>query len=236
MTDRPVVLVVPGFLRLEVEFAALTPLLEPRFEVAFWRLPAHATPSLPTRGVRPIAEALELHVRSAFAGREVVLVGESLSGLVALILAAAPPPEVKTVLAFDPPFQTRKLWPVHETLRRRWAEHPNATVLKDYGEPVFGHPPSGELAERDYRDVLNTKPMVPVQVVTGDVPLMPVRPLAIAPTLMDDEDRRLVAQAEGYDLQVLEGDLGHTLLALVPERCAEIITQAYRRAGGRAPV
>jgi hypothetical protein len=47
------------------------------------------------------------------------------------------------------------------------------------------------------------------------------------PALLDDEDRALVARAEGYRLHVLEGDLGHALLTLAPERCAAFVEQAY---------
>jgi hypothetical protein len=51
----PVVVIVPGFLRTASDLPAFAALLEPRFEVVFWKLPAHASPHLSRTGVAPSA-------------------------------------------------------------------------------------------------------------------------------------------------------------------------------------
>jgi pimeloyl-ACP methyl ester carboxylesterase len=227
LEDRPVVVIVPGFMRTANELSVLPPHLAPRFEVAFWNLPGHLAPRIAGYGVEPIAKALAAHLEATYAGREVLLVGESLGGLVGLMLAPFAPDCLKQIFAIDPPLQTAKLWPVQREIRNKWLQFPKATLLAIYAEPVFGQSQDGTITDRDYRDVLEAKPRVGVNVLTGDVPLMPPRLMSTAPSLMDDEDRELVAAADGYCLHVFEGGLGHVLLTLAPERCVAFIEQAY---------
>jgi pimeloyl-ACP methyl ester carboxylesterase len=199
----PIVLLVHGAFRAASTLVAWRDRLP---NVVFANLPGHGgAPMLDEVSLPAWTEALSAAIPRL--PRPVLAVGESLGGLVALGLEG-----VAGVVAFDPFFRTDDLWPV------RAASATAAAIGKS-------SPAAAILAPgQDYFSQLD-RLSAPAEVVTGDVPLMPERPLARSPCLLEAED---LARLEGR-VRVTKIQGGHNLLDEAPEACRAIILDALAR-------
>ena len=160
----PILAFVPGFLRTHLQHNMLRQQVAGTFDLVFLNLPGHMREQPAEQGMEGLVEDLRWRVEALADGRPLVLAGESLGGLAAMHLAIkSAAAGVRSVVAFDPPLQTQKLWPVHDELSSALAKAPHHWLLMHYAEPIFGHCGSGVLVERDYRYILQNTPTVPVR-------------------------------------------------------------------------
>jgi pimeloyl-ACP methyl ester carboxylesterase len=214
-THAPTVVIFHGAFGRPADFADWFARLEPGVQVVLASLPRHAgAPALKVPGVAGYVAAFAAALDTLMPGRQVLCVGVSLGGLVALGLAGRGRP----ALAFDPFLTTAKLWPIEATLRRAMAR--GDPIDADFVAEVFGFR-GDQVVDQDYRGWLGAL-AAPVVVAAGSVPLLPPRDLQDAPSLLDDDDRVLLLAHPRVRLVTFEGH-GHVLVEASPDRCRDLI-------------
>lgn len=235
----PVVALIHGAMRTSNELMHWVDHLTDVADVLLIDLPGHGrsdpidAPTL-ERFARPILQALRAFVPD----RPVVLVGESLGGLISLAIGGMSPCDpVVGVLAADPPMTTKKLLHVHNNLKKVIAIHADPRFLKSMAAEIFGDGPEGAV-ERIYYPVLGGL-RVPATIVAGDLELFPRRELSGVPCLIDSLDRFVLNRFYGDKVEVRQiKNSGHLLLVDQIEPCREFIraflakTMAARAAVG----
>ena len=146
-----------------------------------------------------------------------------MGGLVALALGGREDPgPIRAVLAADPPLTTAKLWNVAANFRRAMAQKPDDQFLVSFASEVFGITAT-DLEERIYYPFLGAL-RVPALIVTGDIPLLPPRPLNRVACLFDEVDRFVVEKLYPGKAQVHQcTDAGHLILAEARSECLALI-------------
>ena len=178
-------------------------------------------------------EALAASVHAALAaiipGRNALLVGESLGGLVALAVGArgdATP--VRAVFAADPPITTAKLWQIAVTFVGEMAQNPPGSFVWSLAREVFGITPAG-IEERIHYPIVGAVG-VPAVIATGDVSLLPPRELDRAACLVDQVDRFVIKELYGEAIQIKQiPNCGHLLLIDAVGPCLEVIRSLLER-------
>jgi pimeloyl-ACP methyl ester carboxylesterase len=188
-SDRPVALFIHGALRNSDNLKSWFPILGDSFDVVIVDLPGHGRS--PEEG-EPSPAALVLRFKELvsrhFEGRDVVIVGESVGALIGLGLADGQVREIKGVLAADPPLTTAKQWSIFGNFTRRARKSPGLSdYLMSFMYEVFGYTADTIVADRIYYGYVAAA-RVPVLMLTGDVPLWPVRSMETIPCLLDGMD------------------------------------------------
>lgn len=231
----PLAIILPGFGR---DFNALRPFAEAlakdarcafahsySFVEAFEDLTVEAT----ARGLRRGLEALIKAQRADTA----YVIGESLGGVIALVLAQDPPRGLKGVIAVDPPLRTANLWPIAGAIRAQAARGGLAKVAATQARLALGIEDDGRQVELDHARLIARPFRTATTVITGDLPLMPVRSLdGGCPCLLSDEDRDRLHARHDADVVVLEAT-GHTALSDRPNECAAIVRQLIKNSAIR---
>ena len=225
---RPVVLLLPGAFRYAESMEAFAERLEPDLQVACLDLPGFggARPLTGAPGVEDLAENFAQAAAEIFAGRVVLAVGESLGGLVGVAMAGQAGSPIRRVIMLDPPLTTLKAWPVHGVLDLHYRRYPGVPAFEAFARSVFGHPPDGRLEERTYYHLLERCP-VPVDVVTGSVPLSPERQSPRAPCLIDETDLQILTPMTNISCRTIPGS-GHLLLHDAPAVCEDLVRRRAR--------
>ncbi|MBP6878991.1 MAG: alpha/beta hydrolase [Phenylobacterium sp.] len=222
-SKRPVVVMIHGALRHFKVLAHWHSLLVEEADVVFIELPGHgrSTPVHPP-SVDSFAVNILQAIQSALSGRDVVVVGESLGGLVALVMAGMSPAPIRAVLAVDPPLTTGKLWHVAASLLRAIDRDPDDQYLRSWVSAIFGMSPHGR-GDRIYYPVLSGV-SIPAHIVTGDLPLLPPRVVRGIPCVLDRVDRFVIENlyADQIRFHVIQ-DCGHLLLVDQTGPCLELI-------------
>jgi pimeloyl-ACP methyl ester carboxylesterase len=195
-SSKPVVIMLHGMMR-DVRFLMEWYALVPRqLDLVLVDLPGHGrSPANGASTVDAMTSRVSEVIASQFAGREVVVIGESLGGLIALSLAGRGIPEIRGVVASDPPLSTAKQWAVysnfmdytHETAPIAMTEVQRA-IFAD----VLGIVGKDHVRETLYYDLVRAV-RVPTLMLMGDVPLFPATPTRPAvPTVLDEVDRYVI--------------------------------------------
>lgn len=209
----PVVALLHGALRSSVDLHHWIHHLQPIADVVLIDLPGHGrsdpiAPATLEALVATISHGLQAGLRD----RQVVLVGESLGGLVALGIGGLPDPgPVVGVLAADPPLATKKLLNVHRNIQKFLIELPDHRFLKSMAFEVFGVT-KDSAEDRIYYPVLD-KLKVPAVILAGDLELFPPRDFRGVACLLDSVDRFILEQFYRDKVEVHQiRDSGHLLL------------------------
>jgi pimeloyl-ACP methyl ester carboxylesterase len=222
-SQRPVVVMMHGALRDARVLLDWGPLLRAWCDLVYVELPGHgrSVPIIPA-GVDLFAENILQALRSALPHREIVLVGESLGGLVAIAMAGLAPSPVKRVLAADPPLTTAKLWHVANAVGGAASRSPENAFLKSFADQIFGLDPQAR-SERIYYPLLD-RAQIPIHVATGDLALLPPRTTKGVPCVIDDVDRFVMEKfyRDKVQVHVLE-NCGHLVLADRRAACLDLI-------------
>lgn len=216
---RPVAVLLHGALGAAGVLAACLPVFAAGFEPVLCDLPGHGrSPPVAAPSVELFGRAVAAAVEARFPGRPVLLVGESLGGLVALD-AAARLPGALAVVAVDPPLSTAKQWHVGAAFHRCLAENPGNRFLAEFAWNVFGiRADTAVIEERLYYPLLE-RVRRPALLLTGDVPLGLPRPMEAVACCLDAVDRFIVErQFAGTALRVVPGT-GHVALREKPQDC-----------------
>jgi pimeloyl-ACP methyl ester carboxylesterase len=219
-SKKPVVLAITGAWAEANDMSRTHEVVGPAWDAAVIRLPGNGTPALSETSVAAWAQALGEVIDTALAGRAVVPVGLSVGALVALGIRSA---GVRRVVALEPPLVMSKLWPLAPALRSRWRDDP---ASRPFIEAVFGV--RGETAEeRTYFHLFEGAP--PADVVAGEVPLFPERPLPRFPSLLDAPERAWLAKQPGVSLRIAPG-AGHNIHVFAAPFLSEVLLAALDKA------
>src|SRR5690606_22693646 len=150
-----------------------------------------------------------------------VLNGLGVGALVALAVRAAP---VRRVVAVEPPLATGKLWPMLGGLQQRLRIRPDDARLHDFVREVFGVEPDAAPG-RSYLPLLGDTTDPPADVVLGEIPLMPPRPLDRYPSLLDGPERQALRSHPRVTLHVAPG-AGHNVPLHAPELLRSLLLAA----------
>lgn len=213
-SQRPVALILHGALRDASALFHWVRLLDTHFDVVFVDLPGHgSSPSIEEVSVESFAANIGDAVRGTLAGREIVIIGESISGLIAIAMGDGSIAEIRAVVGVDPPFAMRKLYATAQAMMRVIAEAPGVAFVADFALNFFGVHPDGVLEERLYYDLIGAL-RVPSLILTGDF-LMPPVPVATQnmPCLMDLVDKYVIEHLfpDRTEIRVIP-NCGHVLL------------------------
>ena len=238
---RPVVFVLHGALRHSENTQGWLPVLADHFDVVLVDLPGHGrTPSDGQPTIRAFTARVREFIAGHFAGRDMVVLGESVGGLLALWLADGRTPEIKGVVVSDPPLTTSKQWAVFNNYLKPKAG-PLTDFLKAFYASTFGYVGTGITGERIYYPLV-AGAKVPTLILTGDLPLFPVRnmPMQI-PCLIDEVDKTIIRWI-GNPLVSLETipDSGHLCLDCTREEARAAVNafcaaQLLVQQNGRVP-
>lgn len=223
--NRPLVVFIHGVFRHGGMLASWPFRLKHLAQVLIVDLPGHGH-SLSTiqPSIDNMTQAIGRALSSIAAGRRVILVGESLGGLIVLGLQEeCPRCDIRSVIALDPPMSTAKLWSVHTNLAQL-PKHKNPSSF-DYQliYQLFGlnFEDKSRVDERIYYPILD-KLTCPTFILTGDVPLFPPRPGNFSPCLFDAVDQYILRRFyPAMRCEVLSG-AGHLLLGDRPDACQKI--------------
>ena len=197
--------------------------LEPEAEVMLATLPGHGTaPPLSAHGWDDLVNGMGQSLRTVLPGRRVLVAGLGLGGLLALALNA----RGYAAVAFDPFFSTAGRWPLEVVLERRAAQ--GELPVPEFLFEALGWRDGAIVQNRSYGGLLD-RLKAPALVVCGDVPLVPPRDLAMAPSLMDEADHALAAAYPTLRLQIAAG-CGHDVLGQATDFCRDIILDELARA------
>lgn len=229
-STRPVTVMIHGALRDCRVLLDWGDLLASDTEVVFAELPGHGrSPPIFPASLEVFAANMLQAIQAALPGRDVIVVGESLGGLVALAMAGMSPDPIRAVLAAAPPLTTAKLWHVAASINGAIARNPESRFLKSLADEIFGLAPSAN-TDRIYYPLLE-RVRIPVHIATGDLPLLPPRSVKGLPCLLDDVDRFVLANlySAQVKLHAIE-DCGHLLLIDQRAQCLDLIRRIQRRA------
>jgi pimeloyl-ACP methyl ester carboxylesterase len=222
----PMVLVITGAWADADDMMKTPGVVPPAWDAAVMRLPGNGTPRLAETSVEAWARAVSELVGTALAGRPIVLVGLSIGALVALGVRS---PQVRRVVALEPPLVMGKLWPMAERLAARWRDDP---AEREMIEAVFGVRRERR-EERTYFGLFDGAP--PVDVIVGETPLYPRRTLAQFPSFLDAPERAWLSDRPGVSLHVAPG-AGHNIHVLAPETLRAVLLEALDKALAEPPL
>ncbi|HVI34555.1 alpha/beta fold hydrolase [Phenylobacterium sp.] len=229
-SDRPVLVTVTGAFATADTMSKMQAVVGPGCDCFLMHLPGNHTPALREASVAAYAEALQAVIAERFAARPVVLVGVSIGALVALAVRA---PQVRRVVAVEPPLTTGKLWPMLGPLAQKIAAAPGDTTLRDFAAGVFGVT-SGGFEDRRYLHLLDGLG-APVDVVVGDRPLMPERPCETYPSFVDEPERAFLRGLPNVVLHVAPG-AGHNVPFQSPMALKAVLLDALLEVGAVPPL
>ena len=116
-----------------------------------------------------------------------------------------------------------KLWQIRYAMENQVANDPANQFWQSFALNIFGICSDGKVHERIYYHLIE-RAQVPVLILTGDVPLFPMRKINVVTCLIDDLDRYVISRLSGgiAQFEVVSG-CGHLLLDNAKEKCRSII-------------
>jgi pimeloyl-ACP methyl ester carboxylesterase len=230
-SGRPVLILIHGALRHSIDLFEWVQLGEPDFDVVFIDLPGHGkSPATPSATVEIFAANVGDAITCALGNREVVVVGESLGGLVAIALGTLPLGNIRAIIAADPPLTMGKLWHIRNAIFNFLASSPSNLFLKSFALNIFGVDADGNAHERNYLPLIEQSHK-PILILTGDVPLFPVRNVNAVPSLVDEIDRYVISRFAGDKAKVeIVANCGHLLLIDAQQQCRRLIAEFFVQA------
>ncbi|WP_374469887.1 alpha/beta fold hydrolase [Phenylobacterium sp.] len=227
---KPVIVTVTGAFAGPDTMSRLPQVMGEACDCFLMHLPGNHTPALRETGVRPYARALEAVIAQAFPDRPVILLGVSIGALVTLAVRA---PNVRRVVAVEPPLVMSKLWPMRGPLAEKVAAAPDDPNLRAFADRVFGVTPEAA-REVTYFDLFEgLEP--PVDVVVGDRPLMPPRTEETYPSFVDTAERDWLGRQPNVVVHVAPA-AGHNVPFQAPLFLKAILVEAVARLGPVRPL
>lgn len=219
-SQRPIIVLFHGAFRRAASLSEWLDRLQGLADVVLAELPGHgqAPPCAPP-SLERFTELFSLALTQTFPGRPMVLAGESLGALVAASLSRLGP-----VVALDPLLTTAKLWPIRWTIETRRRHDPEFQADPDFIFSFFGYDAGGADVERTYHHVFEALES-PAWLVAGDMPLLPVRALDRAPSLLEPEDVSWLAALPRVTLRMAPST-GHHVFAEAPDVAESVIREA----------
>lgn len=223
---RPVVVFLHGALRNAAVLLPWAELLSDVADVVLVDLPGHgrSEPIAPAT-VAAMADAVHDALKAALPGRQLLLVGESMGGTIALAIAGqADPAWIRAVFAADPPMTTAKLWSVADNFRRVIVSHPDNPFFAAFGRDAFGIIPD-DIEELIYYPLVGAL-RIPALIATGDIRLLPPRRVNGVTCVFDAVDQFVVGQLYPDKARLHRiANCGHLLLVDAKDECLRLIQE-----------
>ena len=226
-SGKPVVLVITGAWAEANDMMKTPGVVGPAWDAAVMRLPGNGTPWLAETSIEAWAEAVGELIETALAGRAMVLVGLSVGALLALAVRS---PQVRRIVAVEPPLVMSKLWPMAGALAARWREVPEERAFL---AAVFGVTGEATREERTWWRLFDGAP--PVDMVLGEVPLLPPRDLPRFPSFVDGPERDGLRTRPRIRVIEVPG-AGHNIHVFAPEKLRDVLLEALERASAEPPL
>lgn len=156
------------------------------------------------------------------------ILGVSFGGCVGLEIARQSL-ECKLVVLLDTPFTSKKLWQNQLFLRSEIARYPDNRFVRRFALEIYGVTEHAAV-EREYWDLLDGL-QVPVTVVTGDVPIHPMRQVPTPPCCLDEED---LLRLKKWGARIVRIAGGHDLINENPIAVAQVLIDAIDHQGRQA--
>ncbi len=223
--DRPLILLIHGALANHKHLLRWSQLWSQEFDVRLVDLPGHGRSEAPLQATfAAFVVAIHHLVGQHLAPRPVIVVGESLGGLIALALGNAPPANLIAVAALGPPFSTAGLWPMTDQLRQELSLQPDNAFLRDFAFQVFGVSSDTDVVQDRLYAAWLTHLAIPALVLAGDRPLGERRVLSSIPSLIAETDRDLLRTrvSDRFKFGVIS-DTGHLITARHPRATFEAV-------------
>ncbi len=183
--DRPIVLVITGAFNDKRSHIFELQAELPEAAVLIGHLPGNHCPTLISPSVGVYAAAYSQVLASLT--RPAVVLGASIGGLVALAMQA---PNLRSIIAVEPPLRTGKLWPLVGPFRQRIRNEPENPDIKPFLWAVFGLSEDAH-EDRNYEGMF-AQLTIPTRIVVGAEPLYPERDIGNRlPSLVDERERQL---------------------------------------------
>lgn len=223
-SQRPVVVLLHGALRNAAVLLPWADLLSDVADVVLVDLPGHGrSEPIESATIAAMADAVHDALKAALPGRQLLLVGESLGGTIALAIGGqADPAWIRAVFAADPPVTTAKLWSVADNFRRLIASQPDNPFFARLGRDAFGITPD-DIEELIYYPLIGAL-RVPALIATGDIRLLPPRRVNGVTCLFDPVDQFVVAHLYPDKARIHRiANCGHLLLVDAKAECLVLI-------------
>jgi pimeloyl-ACP methyl ester carboxylesterase len=205
LTGRPVLLVITGAFAGPGTLDHLQRVFQ-TVDVLGTHVPGNHCPLLKAVSVDAHAAALSDALGQAVPDARLGVLGLSLGALVALGIRA---PNLRSLVLVEPPLFTTPLWHLAES-----GEAPPGSPVAALLWEVFGIR-DGEVVEPWDHSALLTGLAVPAEVLIGDVPAEPRRPMEKAPSFVDLAARALL-DAHPLVRTVVAPGAGHNLPVQAP--------------------
>jgi len=151
-------------------------------------LPGMGQASWTDQPMSELAKGFERVLDMLLPGRPIVLFGVSTGNLLTLGVTL---PNIFHRVALEPFFRTETLWPFIKDARRRLATYPESLALREYLRVHFGITET-DVENRDYSPLLRNITQ-PTDVLVGELPLLPERPLPRWPSFLEPDHRAVLA-------------------------------------------
>jgi len=216
-SPRPVVLFINRPLAPTTAFEAMRAALGGQADLFWMQMPGDQAPHLRDASMAAFAAAGAEAIDKAFGTRPVLLAGQGMGATLALAMRA---PTVGRVLAIEPELVPASAWPVLPTFRKIYRERP---AIRPLLKALYGASPDG--ADAPSNLALIDALTVPVDVVVGEEPLMPRRPVKRAPSLVGEPERDALRARPGVRLSIAPRS-GTALLDQAPDMVGQTLREA----------
>jgi len=221
--DLPIALLLHGAQRNRSVMVRVGEALSERFDVALCDLPGHGESETPI-DVSVDDYALEIvHLLLLrFPGRPVLLIGESIGGVIGLRAAADPRLDIRWLVLLDPPLTTAKQWHIRANSLKAMRQEASP-FRRLFSAAMFGVFDQDRQEDRIYYDLLADL-QAPCLILTGDLPLHPQRESPKPMCCLDATDFWVIQKsyADKVLLARVKG-AGHTVLTDQGQACLETI-------------
>ena len=216
-SPRPVVLFINRPLAPTTGFEGMRAALGGQADLFWMQMPGDQAPHLASASMAAFAAAAGEAIGKAFGARPVLLAGQGMGATLALAVRA---PTVGRILAIEPELVPATAWPVLPTFRKIYRERP---AIRPLLKALYGASPDGADAPSNLAliDALS----VPVDVVVGDEPLMPQRPVKRAPSLVGEPERQALRARPDVRLSIAPRS-GTALLDQAPDTVRQALREA----------
>lgn len=185
----------------------------------FIDLPGCGESSLPPEmTIDSIANELSFAIAQLVDGPYRIL-GASFGGAVGLKIANEEK-NCKGVVLIDTPMSAKKLWHNHIFLREMINKNPDNQFIRKFALEIYGVTEHATL-EKDFWHLLD-KVKVPIEFITGDISMTPIRSFQQVPVCLDEED---IVRLNAVGIKINKVAGGHNLIQDNPQAIAKIVAR-----------
>lgn len=217
-TDCPTWVVLHGSLGSINSVVGITNHIKNK-NLLFLDLPGCGESSLPPEmTIDSIANELSFAIAQLVDGPYRIL-GASFGGAVGLKIANEDK-NCKGVVLIDTPMSAKKLWHNHIFLREMINKNPDNQFVRKFALEIYGVTEHATV-EKDFWYLLD-KVKVPIEFITGDISMTPIRSFQQVPVCLDEQD---IVRLNAVGIKINKVAGGHNLIQDNPQAIAKIVAR-----------